>query len=246
MAWITTSGGGLHYSGRIDRRPFNEWTQTEEGRQVVRDLAARRGFTLFGKARAARRDLWRELDAATRTPPIARAIQTEVSAYLPLIAQFCYASSAPRSTIALRRLVAIPRALAHVKALERLTKRLQFLPEFTGLQGGPLVREFFFVQLIKEMDSAILAAKPSPARPLPAHEEWVVVGSELEMTWHVPIKREAERPGHFFLYEAPRGGSARADRKEISARMRDLNSLAHGLSRTDRAEVIRKSLHEVR
>jgi hypothetical protein len=48
-------------------------------------------FRLFGRTRAARRQIWRELDGAARSEPLYSAIEMEAECFAAAMADLCYA-----------------------------------------------------------------------------------------------------------------------------------------------------------
>jgi hypothetical protein len=70
--------------GRLGRR-----------KRAIARLAARTGFAFFGKMRAARQQMWRELTAAARGDSVASAVQREIDAYLARLDTFVFADGLP-------------------------------------------------------------------------------------------------------------------------------------------------------
>ncbi len=61
MGWITRRKGTLTYSGRLSRpQSFETWAETD-GQSVVTTLASERWFSLLGKRRAVKKEIWKEL-----------------------------------------------------------------------------------------------------------------------------------------------------------------------------------------
>src|SRR6476469_4926317 len=103
MSWFRVSRDRLEYRGRITREPFTRWTQTTEGAAAITRIAAGLRFSLFGRNRAARRQLWRSLDAATRTHSVTTAIAAEAPRFMQVVARLAYSEGLPRAVIALHR-----------------------------------------------------------------------------------------------------------------------------------------------
>ena len=120
MAWVIRRRGALHYSGRLPRpRSFDRWAETE-GREVVTALASRRWFSLIGKRRAAKREIWRELRQLAESGALAGCIHTAVAEYGNGIGNFALErSSLPRASVDLRRLFVVPRAQYNAWAFDR-------------------------------------------------------------------------------------------------------------------------------
>jgi hypothetical protein len=115
-AWIRYSRQRFIYTGRIGRAPFSRWTQTEEGRATVDELAETIRFALFGRQWAARRRLWRALTAAAGDDTVIDIVRSEAQRYLKHLGDLAYADGLPRETIQLRRLVAVPTVLLNGNA----------------------------------------------------------------------------------------------------------------------------------
>lgn len=239
MPWIRFRRGALQWRG-IDRTPgFDEWAQGE-GRPVVDDLVARKRFSLLPKRWLVLRQLRRELRQACGSETLSQVIQTQVSGFFHLLAEFAYVDALPRTRTA-RRLVVVPRVLINGAAFRQTRDRLQTHPELAQLTGGEPLRYYLFLQLVQEIDRALLSASPSPRRPVIAEGEWVVVGVDLTYAWFVPLQPGPVWQGHYLLYEAPRGRMRRADRKAFAVRMKELEPVLVELSRSQRDEILRSA-----
>src|SRR5439155_10704528 len=98
-AWIRSRGGRLTYAGRISRRPYDAWIRTPEGSAAVAAVAAAMRFSLFGRQRAARIRLWRELANAAAEDSVAAAVQEEADRYLARLTKLAYAEGLPRVAV---------------------------------------------------------------------------------------------------------------------------------------------------
>ena len=112
MAWFKVVDGRVVYSGRITREPYVQWTATPAGAASLAERAKTVGFRLLGRTRAARTQIWRELDDASRSAEGREAMQAAADLYLRALSTLAYAQGLPRATAALRRVVLVPRALA--------------------------------------------------------------------------------------------------------------------------------------
>jgi hypothetical protein len=72
---IRYSGGRVEYTGRIDRAAFAAWCESSNGRSVLDPIIAKMRFSLLGKARSARRRLFRGLSEAARSGALVAAVQ---------------------------------------------------------------------------------------------------------------------------------------------------------------------------
>jgi hypothetical protein len=237
MNWFRVSHGRLEYRGRITREPFRRWASSQEGAEAIARVATGLGFRLFGRARAARRQMWRALHAASCTREVTAAIANEAPRYMQAAAHAAYADGLPRANIALHRLVLVPRAMIAGHARVGLFKRLNEVPELLTLDEA--VRLFFFDQIVLEMDAALQKASPSPRDPVQAHDQWACVGVSQDVVWVDPVFSGPDGVGHVFVYEFPRPGITRKDRKTLEAAIHELSAGVTSLSKVQRHALVR-------
>lgn len=237
MGWFQVTGGRLEYRGRITREPFARWTGTKDGAAAVARAARGIRFSLLGRARSARRRLWRALDEITRLDSLAVAISVEAARYMQVLASLSYAEALPRAHIALHRLVVVPRAMIAGHARAALFERLAQAPALGELDEP--TRIFFLNQLVIEMAAALQTASPSPRRPVQAQDEWACVGVSRGLAWVDPIWAGPEGTGHVFMYEFPRAGLPRRERKALEAAIVEMAAKVSSLSRAERVEMVR-------
>jgi hypothetical protein len=238
VSWFTVTRERLEYRGRITRDPFTKWTATKDGLEAVAREARSLRFRLFGHQRARRR-LWRALDAASRTGPVAAALGLEADYYMQELTDLCYTTALPRAHIALHRLVLAPRAMIAGRARAGVLDRLSRVPALAGLDAG--VRAFFLHQLAIEMDAALRGASPSPRRPVHAPDGWACVGVSVGTVWVDRIFAGPDGTGHAFMYELPRERLSRRDRKTLEAAIDQLAASVSILSRAERFAVMRSA-----
>jgi hypothetical protein len=166
-----------------------------------------------------------------------RAVGTEAIRYMQVLASLSYADALPRAHIALHRLVLVPRAMIAGRAQPAVFERLARAPALGELDQA--VRNFFLNQLVIEMDGALQKASPSPSRPVQAQDEWACVGVSKGMVWVDPLWTGPDSTGHVFMYELPRGGLPRRDRKALEAAITEMAAAVSSLSRVERAAVVR-------
>jgi hypothetical protein len=236
MAWFQLSDGRLRYRGRMTRRHFTVWTSTKDG-QAALDLAAKEvGFRVFARWRTSRH-IWRELDRAARTEPLLGAIQAQADQFMSAFSDLAYAPALPRLQFALRRLVVVPRTMIGARVQTALMARLQAAGALRHLPEP--VQTFFCDQLLREMDAAVFRAKPSPKSPVRARDEWVCVGMDDGFIWVDPLWCGPDRLGHVMMFEMPRDGLSRRQRKELVAAIAQLDTELQSLSRVERDAVVR-------
>lgn len=234
------SGGRGRYTGRIARAQFLEWADSQRGRMALGRVAAGIRFSLFGRTRAARRRAWTQLVAAARDEAVVAAAQRRVDAFLDPLQTFVHARDLPCATIELYRLVVVPRAFVNAEASRRLDAALAALPAFATLAAGQPLRDWFVLTVVDATETALAGACPSVKRPLPAGDEWIIVGVNEEFQWHVPIEGPAW-PGHYYVLEVSRTPMTRAVRKTIGEKMARLDESVQSLSRAERTEILKQA-----
>jgi len=237
VGWFTVKRGRLEYRGRINRQPFKDWCATKEGSDAIARVAKGLRFSLFGRARSARRRLWQELHTASCTGAFTSAIAAEPAHFTQAIADVCYADALPRSHVAQGRVVLAPRALAVGRARAAVFARLMASPIFAGIDEA--VRTFLLDRLVIEMDQALRDASPAPRRPVLAKDGWACVGVRLGTVWAEPLWAGPYGAGHLFMYELPPRKLARREYKALEAAIEDISSSVSTLSRTARDAMMR-------
>ncbi len=240
-AWVRYSRQRFVYTGRISRAPFNQWTDTPQGRSVVAALASTISFALFGKLRAARQRLWRGLTAAARDEGVVDIIHSEVQLYMKHLGGLAYSDGLPRETIMLRRLVVVPNVLLNGNAYGALDNRLSVHHAFTALEGGDALRQFFVIKLVEDLSSGTSREQPSIKNPLPAGPGWVIIGRNTTFDWRVPVMDEPTWPGHHYLLELTREPFTRALKKAAATTMTAIEQALPSLARLQRNEILRRA-----
>jgi hypothetical protein len=239
MNWFRVSKGRLEYRGRITRDPFTAWTSTPEGQECIQATATTIRFALFGRERAARKQVWRALENAARDEQAIGAIAVETTHYMKLLANLSYVQALPRVQVGLHRLVVVPRTMIAGRGYNALCSRLAKVPALAALDEPS--RAFLFEQLLREMDYAVAKTGPTPRRPVHAHEEWACVGVDLELIWVDPMWSGPGWGGHLFMYELPRAGLSRKDLKAVEAALAALTKNIAALSRVQRDNLLRSA-----
>jgi hypothetical protein len=227
----------------MTRAPFMAWTETPAGLAAVQEVTSRIRFSLLGKARTARRRLWRQLTTAARDRAVVEAVDFEVQGYLGRLGELAYAHGLPRVALELRRLVIVPCVLANGDMWRGLEQRLTRLPAFTSLEGGEPLREFFILTIIQDLAAAVASAGPSPKHPLASGDAWITVGLKPELVWRVPVLDEPDWNGHYYVLELTRAPITRALRKAATTSIEELEAWLPTLSRVERHDILRQARH---
>lgn len=237
MSWYKVSDGRVVYAGAISRDRYAAWVASKPGSQAIDAVAKGLGFRLFGRARAARNQIWRELVAVAKSDEGRSALQAAADLYLRTISTLAYAQGLPRAAVGLRRLVLVPRALVAGRARAAVSARLT---ECRAFAGRPLPeRDFLFEAALLEVDAAVRAAGPSIQRPVRATDDWVCVGADTRFAWVDQYWSGAGWSGHWFMYELPREPMSRADRKAIDRAVAELHAGLSSLSRERRHALVK-------
>ena len=237
MNWFTVRRGRLHYRGRISKQPFTAWCATKEGADTVARIARGMRFSIFGRARAARRRLWRALETASRTETFTSAVTAEAGHFMQAMADVCYAAALPRAHISLGRLVLAPRTLVTGRARAGAFTRL--LQSTALADVDEAVRSFLLDHLVVEMDAALRQASPAPKRPVHANDGWSCVGVRLGTVWADPLWAGPYGAGHLFMSEFPARRLTRREYKALEAAIEQLSGSVSTLSRTARDAMLR-------
>lgn len=237
---VRSSRGHLKYTGKITRESFSSWAESPAGRQALQAVAARVRFALFGRMRAARRKIWRELIEAARAGTAVEVLQREADAYLSRLDTFVYADALPNVMVDLHRLIVVPRVFVNGEAHRRIERALRAQPLFGGLSGGDSLRRWFAFGLIDGLAGAVTDARPSVGRPLPAGDGWIVVGMDEDFQWHIPFDGPPW-PGHYFVLELTRRPLTRAAKRAAAEAIARFGESLRSLSVLDRTEIMRRA-----
>lgn len=236
MAWYKVNDSRVVYAGRISRERYAAWIATKSGSAAIDAVAKGIGFRLFGKVRAARTRVWRELAAAAASEDGRVALQAAADLYVSTIGAIAYAQALPRANVGLRRLVLVPRALVAGRARAAIAARLAQCRAFAE---RPLAeRDFLFEAALSEVDAAMRAARPTIQRPVNAADLWLCIGADTRFAWVDQYWSGAEWSGHWFVYERPREALSRGDRKVLEQAVQNLQSSLTTLSRERRHAVV--------
>jgi hypothetical protein len=232
MAWFKIADGRLRFRGRITHEPIVEWLTSEDGIAAVQAAASQIRFALFGRTRAARRRMRREIWSVIDTPAVRASIAAECDHYLTAWAELAYAPSLPRATIALHRVVVVPRTMILARTLSRVITRLAACPGIADLPDP--FKVFFARRILCAMDDAIRHAAPSPRRPVRTQESWACVAVDTDFIWIDPMWSGLEWRGHVTMFEMPATRLQRRERLELEAAIEQWKQTLPTLSRRQR------------
>jgi hypothetical protein len=237
MSWFDIAEGRLRFRGRITKQPIVEWVTSGEGTGAVQAASRQIGFSLFGRTRAARRRMSRELGEAIAAPSVRETIAAECDRYLAAWTQLAYAPSLPRVTIALHRLVVVPRAMILARTVPGVSTRIAASLEKADVADS--FKAFFSRWILSRMDDAIRRAGPSPQRPVYARESWACVALDSDLIWIDPLWSGPEWRGHVVMFEMPAPRLQRRDRRELEATIEQLTQSLPTLARLQRDSIVR-------
>ena len=236
MSWFEIADGRMRFAGRLTRDPIREWLATPEGVSAV-DAAARAArFSLFGRARSARRRMSRALWEAICTPTVRQVVAAECEGYVGAWTALAYAPSLPRLSVDYRRVVVVPRVMILWRVAARVAARLTGSLEAAQVPEG--FRAFFSRWVVTSMDRALHSARPSPQRPLHAQESWACVGLDSESIWVDVSRSGPEWQGHVVMFEMPSPRLPRRDRQALEAAIAQLTTSLPNLSRQQRDKTV--------
>lgn len=239
-ALVRYSRGRLWYTGRIPREAFLAWTASEDGRAVLEMRASRIRFSLFGRMRAARRQLWRQLGVAARGESVRAVLQREVEAYLSRLDTLVFADGCPATGIDLRRLIVVPRLFVSGEAIRRIDLALHAQPVFSAVEGGLRLRRWFVEMLVRSIEAAVVDARPSARHPVPVGEGWTVVGVDTQLEWQIPFDGP-EWHGHYFVLELTRKPITRAVRSATLEAIAQLQDSLTSVSYVERTAIVKRA-----
>ena len=233
MGWVKVAGKALEYSGKVAQpEDFKEWA-SQQGQALLEKITQEQGLKVFAETRA-RKILWQELQAAASSDALRAAFQDEVEEYQRIPGRIAAdkGSLLPKSG-GYRSLFAVPRYLINRSALENIRARLDKSDELARLSGEPL-KEYLFLQLVREMDRALVSTQPSSKDPFPSNGNWLMVGFDENFRW-------GQNPdlGHYLLYEPAEGRLARSDRRDVDEKVSNLESTLGRLSAEEKEAFIK-------
>jgi hypothetical protein len=243
MSWFTIAEGRLRFGGRVSKDPVREWLATPEASSAVAEAATRRRFSLFGRTRAARRQMSRALWEAISAPGVRQVIAAESDGYVGAWTPLAYAPTLPRVSVEYRRVVVVPRVMIVWTVVSKAMARVA--DSVRGADVPDTFRTFFSHWVLSRMDHAIRSAGPSPRRPLDARESWACVAVDNETVWVDVLGLGSEWQGHVVMFEMPSPRLSRRDRQSLEEAIARLSESLTGLSRAQRDRTVRLAMDAI-
>jgi hypothetical protein len=234
VAWFHVKAKRLGYRGRLAQQPYSAWARTPEGVAAIDDRAQRDRLRIFGRTRARRR-MWRELVLAARGESFHAALALEAKHFATMMVDVSHAPGLPRRTIAMHRLVIVPRALVAGR-MRSAWQRRPCNEAFKALE--PPLRAFLMEQLVVDLDAAVAAHRPSTSRPVLTDTAWACVGHHTDYQWVDPIFTGPGWGGHLLMFEFPAQGLPRRARKELERAVQEIQESLADISRLQRDAII--------
>jgi hypothetical protein len=231
MGWIKIVGKTLEYVGKLAQAEgFEEWAETQ-GIALIEKIASEKGFSLLGKKRAAKKELWEELKEAVTSNALRDEINDEAKVYQLCLARIANeVKSLPKSNGS-NPVIAVPRVILNDAALMMVSHRLRNSDELNKLKGGDKQKEYFFNQLIRELDKALISARPSPKKPFPSEGDWLIVGFDRNFNW-----LSKDWLGHYYLYKPFQRG--KLDHKKVEKVLRGLSAFLGRMSADEKNKIL--------
>jgi hypothetical protein len=177
MGWIRWTGKTLEFVGKLAQTDsFEKWAETQ-GEKIITEVGLKTGGYVFGIGtnRKARNFVWDDLNSiATTSPELGVSIQDFVLHYPDTIDTLASKwDKLPHLDV---NLCVLPRFLVNREALIDLRKRLGNSEELAKLKGGESLREYFFSELVHQLDSVYTAAalKAAPDHPVELGSKWII------------------------------------------------------------------------
>jgi hypothetical protein len=199
MGWIKWTGKALEFTGKLAQMDsFEKWAESQ-GAEIIKAVGNEAGGYLFGvgKGKKARNFVWNELASlAQNSPELSAAINDFVSYYPQILGKLASQSTKLPHDPTDWDLYVVPRFLVNRDALVEVRKRLEKSEELAKLKGGPIFREYFYEELVGQLDAAYTkeAEEASPDRPLEFDSRWIVSFSG-NYEWQ-------GGPGHYYVYSS--------------------------------------------
>ncbi len=217
MGWIKVAGKTLEYAGQLAQsNGFEEWAESQ-ATGLIEKLAKEKGFSLFGKERAVKKDLLRELRDAGDSELLAAAINEEARQFRACPGGIAQAIES-NEYIADGHTYVIPKFLVSKLSRNAAEQALGQSAQLKQFRYGEL-REYFFSQLIDDLHTSFESFKFDPKKPVATGDEgWLIVGQNTEFRWD-----DQEPSGFFCVFQARnRRKFSRKHRSQIAKQIDDL------------------------
>lgn len=199
MGWIRWTGKTLEFVGKLAQaKSFEEWAG-KQGERIVTDIGLKTGGYVLGlgKESRAKSIIWEDLETlATTSKTLKTAIEDFVQHYPGVLSNLASKTSKLPTQSYSSNLRVVPRFVVTPHALAEIKTRLDNSQELAKLKGGPSLREYFFKELIEQLESTYskAAMEVTPQKPLQLDDKWIV-GFDPQYQW-------AGHPGHYYVYSS--------------------------------------------
>jgi hypothetical protein len=174
MGWIKWMGKTLEFVGKLAQADSFERWEESQGEKIVTEIGLSSGARFF-KDRKAKGIIWNELESlAKSSPELKAAVEDFVTHYPDMLDNLASKyTQLPHKDL---DLCVVPRFLVNRDAMIEVRKRLGKSEQLANLKGGASFREYFFGELVEQLDEAYTkqAGKAAPDRPLDLGDKWVV------------------------------------------------------------------------
>ena len=209
------------------------------GRSVLDSIISTMRFVFFGKARAARRRLWRGLTEMAGSGPVVAGVQREIDSYLVRLGTCLCA----RPALCRHRSPPTGRRPALVRQRDNRSSDRRVTQSGIGIcypERMPVAGRRFVLTVIDGIAVALVDERPSPKRPLPAGNDWMIVGVNDQFEWRIPFKGPAW-PGDSYLLELTSRRITRNVRKAAADAIAQMEISLPSLPRSHRNQILREA-----
>src|ERR1022692_1302225 len=217
MGWIRWTGKVLEFSGKIvQASSFEEWAE-KQGALLIENVALDSGIKLFKTSRA-KSAVWEELAGQfKRSETFLAAIKEGIAAYPGRINAVTSDRSGRLPREGSSDVLVLPSVVVNAFELG-FWRSFDSSEELATLKGGPSLREYFFQEMVRQLDSAFSAAseRASPKDPIQAGNRWVI-GFDPQYAW-------GDASGHYYVYSSYPGtqGDASKDNRKRAREKADI------------------------
>lgn len=200
MGLIKVVGKTLEYTGKLTQAEgFEEWAMGA-GKGAIESLASKYGFKILGKMRAAKKEIFKELQLAGKSSTLTASITKVTNRYVEWMEDLSNNYSPLTEGHFPNQITALPCFYLDDAALVAVRTYLSNSAELARLKGGIELREYFFEELVKELRLNVPPINPSVKKPIKVSDTIDLIGIDLEYPW-----RDGKVTGHYYLCNKRKG-----------------------------------------